>query len=181
MRKQQLFRNSRLVWLLVVLLSGCGYQLRQAVQLPEELKAMYVQGASGALYREIKRVVKSSDGKLVPNSEEAGMVINVLKEDMRRNVLSLSTTGKATEYELYYTLQFELRRPNGNVVVPLQTVEFSRDYFNDQSGDTVLGKASEEKIIREELYRNAVRSVVDRARSALRKQQAVQGSNAASG
>ena len=158
--------------LITVLLSisvmACGYQLRKPIELPEELKAMYVQGASGALRKELKRVVKSSDGKLVKSADEAGMIINVLEEDLRRNVLSLSNIGKATEYELYYTLIFELLNTEGKVVLPRQTIEISRDYFDDQSGDTVLGKASEENVIRLEMYKKAVRSVVDRSRSALK-------------
>ena len=130
---------------------------------------MYVQGASTPLRKEIKRVVKSSDGKLTKTADEAGMIINVLEEDMRRNVLSLNSVGKATEYELYYTLAFELVSAEGEVVLPIQRIEISRDYFNDQSGENVLGKASEETVIRGEIYKQVVRSVVDRSRSALRK------------
>ena len=153
----------------LLFINACGYHFRKAIVLPPELQQMYVQGASTPLRKEIKKVVKSSSGRLTKTPDEAGMIINVLEEDMRRNVLSLSSTGKATEYELYYTLAFELVSAEGKVVLPRQRIEISRDYFNDQSGETVLGKASEETVIREEIYKQVVRSVVDRSRSALRK------------
>jgi LPS-assembly lipoprotein len=168
MQKITVVSKNLIIALLSFSMLACGYKMRKAIELPEELKSMYVQGASGALRKEIKRVLKSSDGKLVKSADEAGMIINILEEDLRRNVLSLSNTGKATEYELYYTLVFELLDAEGKVVLRRQTIEISRDYFNDQSGETVLGKASEEAVIREEMYKKVVRSVVDRARSALK-------------
>ena len=155
--------------LLLLLNSACGYHMRKAIVLPEEMQSMYVQGASGPLRSEIKRVVKSSSGKLTTSAEDAGMIINILEEDMRRNVLSLSSTGKATEFELYYSLAFELVDADGKIVLPRQVIEISRDYFDDQSGDTILGKANEEVVIRKEIYKSAVRLVVDRSRSAFKK------------
>jgi outer membrane lipopolysaccharide assembly protein LptE/RlpB len=53
--------------------------------------------------------------------------------------------------------------------MPRETIELSRDYFDDQSGDTVLGKAAEANTIREEMYKQAVRNLFDRARGSLRK------------
>jgi len=161
----QSLHNGLILCCAVLFLSACGYQLRQSVELPDEMKKMYVQNGSAPLRKRIRKVVKSSSANLAKTPEDAGMIVNILEEDMRRNVLSLSSTGKAIEYELYYTLAFELIDEQGKIVLPRQTIEVSRDYFNDQSGETVLGKASEEGVIREEMYKYAVRSIVDRARS----------------
>jgi LPS-assembly lipoprotein len=151
----------------LLLVSACGYHLRGAIDLPDDLKNIYIQGASSQLTESLKKSLRFSDGKVVETPAEAGMVVQVIKEDMRRRVLSLSSTGRANEYELYYLLGFILLDAEGNKLSEKQTIELSRDYFNDQ--EDVLGKANEEQLIRKELYRKAVRSIITRSRIALEK------------
>ena len=86
---------------------------------------------------------------------------------MRRRVISLSNTGRANEYELYYELDFILLDVEGNKLSEIQPVEITRDYFNDQ--EDILGKNNEEQIIRDEMYRQAVQTIIDRSRVALEK------------
>jgi len=155
--------------LLILITASCGYHLRRPIELPEQYKTLYVQGASVALRKEIKKAVKTSSVKLVSTPEEAGMVLNIVEDNLTQNVLSLSSTGKATEYELYYLLTFDLLTVEGDILMPRETIELSRDYFDDQSGDTVLGKAAEANTIREEMYKQAVRNLFDRARGSLRR------------
>lgn len=155
--------------LLIMITTSCGYHLRRPIELPEQFKTLYVQGASGSLRAEIKKAVRTSSAELVSTPEEAGMVLNIIEENLRQNVLSLGSTGKATEYELYYLLTFEFLDAEGGTLIPRETIEFSRDYFDDQSGDTVLGKAAEANTIREEMYKQAVRNLFDRARVSFRK------------
>ncbi len=151
----------------LLLVSACGYHLRGGIDLPDDLKNIYIQGASSQLTESLKKSLRSSDGGLVETPEEAGLVIHVIKEDMRRRVLSLSSTGRANEYELYYLLDFNLIDAEGNHLSEKQTIELSRDYFNDQ--EDVLGKANEEQLIRKEMYRKAVKSMITRSRIALEK------------
>ena len=154
---------------LVIMTVSCGYHLRQPIELPQQFKTLYVQGASGALQKEIKKAIRTSSAELVYTPEEAGMVLNIIEENLRQNVLSLGSTGKATEYELYYLLTYEFLDAEGGTVMSQETIEFSRDYFDDQSGDTVLGKAAEADAIREEMYKQAVRNLFDRTRVSFRK------------
>jgi LPS-assembly lipoprotein len=155
--------------LMIVIITSCGYHLRRPIDLPEQYKNLYVQGASYALKTEIKKVVKTSSAKMVSTPEEAGLVLNIIEDDLTQNVLSLGSTGKATEYELYYLLTFELIDAEGKIVMSRETLELNRDYFDDQSGDTVLGKAAEANTIRQEMYKQAVRNIFDRARVSFRK------------
>ncbi len=163
-----LLRNFVLL-LLVGVITSCGYHLRKPIDLPEQYKTLYVQGASFALRKEIKKAIKTSSAKLVSTPEEAGLVLNIIEDNLRQNVLSLSSTGKATEYELYYLLTFELLDAEGEAIMSRETLELTRDYFDDQSGDTVLGKAAEANTIRQEMYKQAVRNLFDRARVSFRK------------
>lgn len=151
----------------VLFISACGYQLRGSMDLPEGLKSIYLQAASSQLTNTFKRTLSSSGGELVEQMAQAGIVVQLVKEKMDRRVLSLSSTGRANEYEIIYSLKFTLLNAAGKVLFENQTVEINRDYFNDQ--EDVLGKNNEEQTIREEMYRQAVQKIISRARIALEK------------
>ena len=86
---------------------------------------------------------------------------------MRRRVTSTSSTGRANEYELYYKLDFILLDVEGKKLSEIQPVEITRDYFIDQ--DEILGKSNEDQTIRDEMYLQAVQTIVDRSRIVLEK------------
>jgi len=159
----------RNVFLLVSLLfmAACGYHLRGSIDLPEGLKSIFLQSASSQLKKIAKRSLRSSGGQLVNNAQQAGIVVQVVKERMDRRVLSLSSKGRANEYELTYFLDFMLLDTEGNSLAEKQKIEISRDYFNDQA--EILGKNNEEGVIREEMYRQAVQSIINRSRIVLEK------------
>ena len=159
--------KKNLILITLLFISACGYHLRGSIDLPESLKNVYLQGASGQLGKEFKKTLRSSDGKLVDKVDEAGIVVKVTKETMRRRVLSISSTGRANEYELYYLLKFILLDAKGNELSKTQVIEIHKDYFDNQ--EQVLGKNIEEQVIRTEMYRQAVNAIFNRSRVALEK------------
>ena len=147
---------------LIVLLTACGYHLGRAVDLPPEMKIVYFQGASPHLLGGAQQVFRSTEGRIAGSPAEAGIIVNIFNEEMLRRSLSLSSGGKAIEYELSYYLDFEHLDAAGQVLMPRQEIQVIRDYFNVQ--EQVIGKANEEAIIREEMYKEAVQIIVRRAR-----------------
>ncbi len=161
-------KNS-VVFMLMLLLTACGYHLRGAIQLPEALQKIYVRGASAELTNAIARTFRSASGELVATAAEAGMILNVINEDYQRRTISIDSSGYSNEYDLVYRLTFDLLDNQGAVLISAQTIEVSKSYFNEQSSNTVLSKGNEEAVLRKELYSLAVRSVIDRARAELKK------------
>ncbi len=160
------FKNVFLL-ILVVSVSACGYQLRGKIDLPEGLKSIYLQGGSAQLKKKVKQTLRASGGQLVDVIGDAGLIVNIEKEKMDRRVMSLSSTGRANEYELIYKLDFTLLDKEGKPLSELQRIEINKYYFNNQ--DEVLGKNNEEQVIRDEMYRKAVQSIVNRSRIVLDK------------
>jgi LPS-assembly lipoprotein len=159
-----LSRNMKSAVVLVCsfLLASCGYHLRGAIDLPPAMQNVYIQNGSSPLRAAFKEVL----GQLTATPDAAGIIVRVLSERMRRNTLSLTSTGKSTEYELNYYLDVEMFDAEGKVIMPKQSIELRQPYFDTQIN--VIGKSKEEAIIRQEMYRQAVRSVIDRALSALK-------------
>jgi LPS-assembly lipoprotein len=148
-----------------LILSACGYHLRGAVELPKELKALYLQGASPELHQQFSKVMESSSGKLLSSQENAGIVIRFFDEKMNRRVLSLGATGRANDYELEYRLEYEFANAANAILMPRQVMEVKREYFNDQQD--IIAKDNEETVIRNEIYQQAVSKIINRAKLVL--------------
>ncbi len=147
------------------LLSACGYHLRGALELPAGLKNVYLEGGSGQLQEQFNSAMKTSSVGIASSPETAGMIVRIFNEDNQRRILSLSSTGTANDFELEYRFDYELVDSKNKVLMPRQSVEIKREYYNDQVA--VIAKGNEETVIRNEMYQQAVRSIVNRARVAL--------------
>lgn len=150
---------------MALLLSACGYHLRGALELPANMKNIYVEGGSGALQEQFKQVFKASSVQLASSRKGAGIVIKIANEDFNRRVLSLSSRGKSNEFELTYRLDYEFTNADDVVLMPQQSAEVRRDYYNDQQ--FIIAKDQEEVGIRNEMYQQAVQTIVNRARVVL--------------
>lgn len=148
-----------------LLLSACGYHLRGAYALPATMKSIYLEGGSGQLRNQFQQVMTSSSGQLVSSPQGADIVVRILNEEANRRTLSLSSRGKSNEFELYYRLEYELTNAGNVVLMEGQPIEIRREYFNDQVD--VMAKDNEENVIREEMYQQVVRTIVNQARVAL--------------
>jgi len=150
---------------MALLLSACGYHLRGAFQLPENMKSVYIEGSSGPLLEQFKQVMKTSSAKLADSRKGAGIVIKIANEEFNRRVVSLSSRGKSNEFELEYRLDYEFANAKDALLMERQTVDIRREYYNDQQ--FVIAKENEENVIRNEMYLQAVHTIVNRARVVL--------------
>lgn len=150
---------------MALLISACGYHLRGALELPQGMKNVYLEGGSAQLREQFKRAMETSSMQLSNSPENAGIIVKIFDEDSRRRVLSLSSGGVANDFELSYRFEYELLDSKNKVLMPRQPIEIKREYYNDQV--QVIAKGNEEAVIRDEMYQQAVRSIVNRARVAL--------------
>jgi LPS-assembly lipoprotein len=160
----QLLIKKFLVLVVALLLTACGYHLRGSVDLPAGLKNIYLDGGSAQLREQFRRALESSSGKLVSSPKDA-VVIKILDEDSQRRALSLSARGKANEFELGLRLNYELFGAGNVLLLEHQPIELRRSYYNDQQD--IIAKDSEEIVIRDEMYQQAVIAIISRARVAL--------------
>lgn len=157
--------NLSIILIVTLLTTACGYHLRGAYDLPKEMKTIFLQGGSPALRDQLNSVLKSSSGKLASSPEKADIVLKVFKDGIERRVLSLSERGRSNEIELDGHLEFELLDSKNRMLVPREPVEFRREYFNDQQD--VIAKDNEETVIRNEMYQQVVRTIINRGRAAV--------------
>jgi LPS-assembly lipoprotein len=157
--------NKPVILIMALLLSACGYHLRGALHLPANLKNVYLEGGSEELRGQFRRAMEISSVPFASSPETAGMIVKIFDEDSQRRVLSLNSGGTANDFELGYRFDYEIVDSKNRVLSPRQPVEIKREYYNDQLA--IIAKENEELVIRNEMYQQAVRTIVNRARVAL--------------
>ncbi len=155
--------------LLAIVLSvlvGCGYHMRGAMEMPEGVGGVYLDNASPALRSAFVQAFAGSQVAVVDSLAKAGFVLKVLSERMDRRVLTLTNTGKANEFELRYTLDYQITDAQNKLLVDTQSLSLTRDYFNDQLA--IIAKTDEEQVLSRELYQRAVQQIVSVAQARLK-------------
>lgn len=164
-------RNVRYLGKLLVLfaamaMAGCGFQLRGSVDLPG-LETVRVTGAGATMREELAVFLREGGVKVTDEAtRDADAELSLTDEQMKRRVLSIDPrTGKPREYELAYSVNFQLVDAKGTALVRRQTVRLVRDFVFDV--DAVIGKSREEGVLRTEMRRDAVQQIIRRLRSSL--------------
>ena len=142
----------------MVLLASCGFQLRGTYELPSHLSPVLLdkESMSLTLYRELTSRIRSS-GTVTENADEAASVITVMGETRSRSIVSVDSSGRASEYGLRYTLVFSVKS-DGQLLIDNGTIVRNRTLlFNP---DAVLGVANEERHLYEDMIQDAVGSLM---------------------
>lgn len=146
--------------LCTLLISGCGFQLRGAANLPFE--TLHVQAPVGSQFaQQFRRVVTyGSSTKIVDDAKAAEATLILVGEAREKNILSLSGTGRVSEYQLRYRMTYRMLNKAGAEIIPSTEIALRRDFsFNDQ--DT-LSKESEEGLLFRDMQNDAVQQLLRR-------------------
>ncbi len=151
--------------LLALALSGCGFQLRGAAELPFE--TIFVPGATAGVALDIKRNIQSGTRtRVVDDVKSAETVLQFLQETREKHILSLTGTGRVREFQLRYRVGFRLHDAKGGEFVPANTIELTRDVtYNDAQ---VLAKETEEHLLYRDMQFDMVQLVMRRLATAQR-------------
>ncbi len=151
--------------LVMAQLTGCGFELRGRASLPDDIRSVHVN-APAELRDELQIFLEGGGAELVESGSGADVTINLSDETYDRRVLTVDpNTGKEREFELAYSVAFDVKRANGTAVVSRQSVSLIRDYVFDP--DAVIGKSREESVLREEMRRDAAQQILRRIRAAI--------------
>ncbi|WP_226806819.1 LPS assembly lipoprotein LptE [Candidatus Vallotia cooleyia] len=131
----------------VLLLSGCGFQLRSDYEIPLKRLALVVQ--SSELNAQIQRMIKGgSQTKIVTIADSPDAIFSI-SESRSTKVLILNAIKRINEYELNYTISYKLVSVDGTVLLPPNAIQINRSViYSDQY--TALAKSQEFDM----LYRN---------------------------
>jgi len=126
---------------------------------PEAMDKTYIESSDkySIFYRQIRQQFQMSGINVVDDPEEATAIFSLKSDQTGQRVLSVSTRNVPTEFEVFYSITYELTTSN-LVLLPLRTQTLVRDYTWDEK--LVLGKEKEEKLLRKAIVDDLTRIVL---------------------
>mgnify|MGYP003646246729 CR=1 FL=1 len=146
---------------LVIALSNCGFSLRGDFHLPANIKTVQLSSTTHktSLERALTKRLKPYKLELLktnPTQSPTDLTITLLPDELERRLLSLFNTGQVAEYELVYTVKYQLQF----ALEPPQNIEFTvtREYQDDP--DAVLAKSRELDLVLAEMRQQAADRII---------------------
>jgi LPS-assembly lipoprotein len=166
--KQSFFVTA--IALLLTLLPACGFHLRGAVDLPPALQETYLESRNPytGMARALRVELEAAGGRIMESREHAVAVLHIVRETSENRILSVGSTGKASEYEMFDEVVFSLSDAEGKVLIKPQALRMTRDLVFDET--ELLGKISEAEGIHRQMRRNMARQIIIRIGVGLHQQ-----------
>jgi LPS-assembly lipoprotein len=151
--------------LAAALVSGCGFRLRGAAELPFE--TLYVPNATAGVALDLKRNLQvGTRTRVVDEPKDAQAILQFTQETREKEILSLTGGGRVREFQLRYRVGFRVHDGKGGEFVPQSTIQLSRDVtYNDAA---VLAKEAEEQLLYRDMQTDMVQQIMRRLAAAQR-------------
>ena len=148
--------------LCALLLSACGFQLREQIVLPAALQRIALEFSDPftPLRRDLASALERAGAEIVAPGTAGVGVLRVPVESMLTEPLTVSEAARVQEYIVRHRVEVEIVDAAGKVLLPRATIELTRDYSFDET--QALGAAAEDELLRKELQREMVQQVLRR-------------------
>ena len=145
--------------LAVLLQAGCGFQLQNAFDVPEQMARTYIAADDqySLFYRELRHALQRNGVTIVGSPATATAVLSIHIDKTGQRVLSVSARNVPTEYEVYYSIEYSVDSGEDNLL-SRQFITLTRDYTYDET--LVLGKSREESVLRNAIVNDLVQAVL---------------------
>ena len=131
-------RNNLLVLLATLLLIACGFQLRGLIEA--NFNSITISGGSNDFVKQLNKRFKQAGVKIVPTGGE--VKVEILKNELKKNILSLNSSGLVSEYELIYAVIYRVQSIKDEKWSEPITLDQTRQYTYDD--ENIVAKELEE-------------------------------------
>lgn len=148
------------VLMLAGMLAACGFHLKQATELAPVYANLYVNTPDR--YSDLDaalRQILSESGATLRSERGVGAVLEIVKDESGRRIISVSVRNVPTEYEVYYNVTYRVAA-DGKDLIPTTEITTSRVIAYSES--TELAREQEELIVREALARDLAERILRR-------------------
>ena len=135
----QIFLKELAILGLILMISGCGFQLRGDIQA--NFDSISISGGTSSFNKTLQRKFRQA-GIAIKSASEAEKIVEIIKNTFTKTILTLTGTGAVSEYELDYVVTYRFKSKDGPWNRPV-AIEASRTYTYDDS--EILAKDEEEK------------------------------------
>jgi len=149
---------------LALLCAGCGFQLRDDVELPPQMAKtqMVVDDEYSALARRVRVMLEQSGVQFV-SAEEATAVLEIPVNIVATDVLTIGDNARVREYRVSHTVRFRLVDAQGQVLLDWQNLRQAREVSFDEQ--RILAGSREQEYLEKELADTLSRLLIARLES----------------
>lgn len=146
---------------LSMLLSACGFQIREDADLPPEMAKtrMVVDGENSVFARRI-RVLLSQAGVTFVGVDQATAFLEIPVNRVQTEVLTIGDNARVREYRVSHTVRFRLTDADGKEILPWQTMRQAREISFDEQ--EILATSREQEYLKQDLAESLSRQLVTR-------------------
>ena len=147
-------------FLAIMIMAGlyaCGFQLRGAIDLSEDISPVYIeQNTLFELARDIRTLLATNKIKIAKDESKSNTAVVLLSESKKQSVLSVDGSGRAREYLLKYTVNFVIKIKQSEEVT--DSLSVTRSLLFDP--DAVLAVTNEAEILYRDMQRDVARLIL---------------------
>jgi len=144
--------------------SACGFHLQGHARRPAAVKTPYVQAPDrqSSFVQSLRHALLSNGAQLANARDESSVVVQIVRENYKKRVLSVSATNQPNEYEITYTITFAVTAGDKELL-PQEDISATRTYSFDER--LLLAKGHEEDLLRADMARDLADRVMRRLAS----------------
>jgi len=161
---KSVLNKSVLAIIATFLLAGCGFHLRGSMTLPANVGPIKIVARDrySPLTESLAQALRRSGAQVSigGRADDGSTILNIRLERWASRPISVDQSGRSQEYSLRYATVFSMRRPDGVMAVPEQSIELARDYISVPTQSE--GTESEREILAREMEREMVASIMRR-------------------
>jgi LPS-assembly lipoprotein len=142
---------------------GCGFHLRGSATVP--FQTLYIPNPKSGIALELKRNIEAgTNAKVVDDPKAADAILELTGESREKIILSLTGTGRVSEFRLRYRVSYRVHDGKGGEYVPTSVVQLQRDVTYSDS--EILAKEAEEQLLFRDMQSDLVQQVLRRLSAA---------------
>jgi LPS-assembly lipoprotein len=150
----------RAALLSLLALSGCGFELRREPELHMHSIGLTGFSRNSALEAELRRQLSRTSVQVLDDVSRAEVVIEAERDSRERVVVVSTSAGQVREWELRLHLDYVLRRPDGEVLMPRTELTITREMTYTET--QALAKEQEEAQLYRAMQSDAINQVLRR-------------------
>ncbi|MCB1733947.1 MAG: hypothetical protein H6981_08110 [Gammaproteobacteria bacterium] len=119
--------------LLVALLTGCGYHLRGAIDLPQYMDRVYIESDTRdkEFLLELKKVLQLSGAEVVNTADSNASILRIISVDQQRATSGHDGNRNAAQYRIGLAVTFSTTSSTTKVTTPQMSAQTSQIFNYD--------------------------------------------------
>lgn len=159
------------IFLLLTLLSllGCGFHLKGAIVIPEDLKVVKItpNNPSEKFQNIFRKTLKKKGVKIVEDPVTNVTTLHLSEPVFVEEVQALGQNNQPQRLKLTMSFSYSLYDKNGNTIQKSETIKSASEFTIDPNN--LLSANSEREIIKNELYIDGISKLMQRISREVRR------------